>query len=141
MQHARFLRRTAIGAALATLATVLPPVAAQAAAVTSFSAYGWSGAMDGFSEGSFTWYNRTTYVSGDVYEGDFDGHVTVYFEAFANDTKVGPTEHRTATTYAGLHFGFTIGDTDRPGGINNIRVTVCNEPEHICGNRRRFNRP
>ena len=120
---------------------MLPPVAAQAAEATPFIAFGYNDLyQNGFSEGSISWSNRTAYVSGDVYQGVTDVDVAVYFEAFTNDTTVGPTEHRTATS-GSLHFGFTIGDPDKPGGINNIRVTVCGEPGHYCGTRRRFNKP
>ncbi|MGA5302398.1 hypothetical protein ACPCHT_20895 [Nucisporomicrobium flavum] len=121
---------------------MLPPVAAQAAEATPFSAYGWNDLyQNGYSLGDISWSNRTAYVSGDVYANENGIDAAVYFEAFTNDTKVGPTEHRTATSWSGMHFGFTVGDPDKPGGINNIRVTVCMEPGHHCGTRRRFDKP
>jgi hypothetical protein len=129
------------------MATVLTPVAAQASVTPRFDVYSPAGANDeGWAYGSITWSNRTAYIGGWV-QPDWVGSsvVVAYFEAFTNDTRVGPTEHRTAEDGYSKNYGFTIGDPDKPGGINNIRITVCNEypitGQRYCGLRRRFDKP
>jgi hypothetical protein len=81
-----------------------------------------------YAIGGVNWSNRTAYVSGDVY--DVDGMVmtsTVVFEAYAASTKI-DSQTRTADQFGSTgsprHYGFTIGDPDKPGGIDRIKITV-----------------
>ncbi|GKQ34693.1 hypothetical protein [Streptomyces sp. A012304] len=85
----------------------------------------------GYTNGTITWYNRTAMVRGTVIdEVDFYGSAVAYFEAYAGSTKIESTT-RTADYYGALgavrDFNFTIGDTDLVGGIDRIKITVCQE--------------
>ncbi|MFF4274270.1 hypothetical protein [Streptomyces sp. NPDC001536] len=63
---------------------------------------------------------------------DDAGATQVIFEAFAGSTKI-DSGTRTADDYTDLgivrDYNFTIGDTELPGGIDRIKITVC----HVLG--------
>jgi hypothetical protein len=84
----------------------------------------------GSTEGTITWYNRTANVLGDVYDFEDSYGTTAIFEAFAGSVKVDSTT-RTANEDTELgwrrHFNFTIGDPDRVGGIDRIKITLCRD--------------
>lgn len=100
-----------------------------------------------FSSGSFTWYNRTAYVSGDVNLDTsalvvnpggsvaFIDSVEVVFEAYApGGVKIEGQTRTVSRPDESRHFGFTIGDTNLVGGIERIKVTVCiHSPARWCG--------
>lgn len=106
----------------------------------------------GYADGSFTWYNRTAYVSGDVHRknatfvsnpdgsiGQVQG-VQVAFEAYAPGGIKVDTQTRTVNPPdSSLHYGFTIGDTNLAGGIERIKVTICiYSPARWCGAPRNY---
>ncbi len=79
--------------------------------------------------GTITWYNRTAGVTGTVTDIGA-GYTVAEFKAFAGSTQVGPTETRTADDEnpdlgQNRGFNFTMGDTNKPGGIDSIQVQVC----------------
>jgi hypothetical protein len=93
------------------------------------SNYGW---------GTITWYNRTAGISGYVVHPAGVDYVTqVNIDAFQGSTLV---EHQWRTVQMADHllgYGFVIGDPNLGGGIDRIRVTVCDinpSPyEKFCG--------
>jgi len=123
---------------------VAPP--AHAYSTIGFSAYGPELENSvSFTEGSFTWYNRTANVQGHVVDLGW-GSTTAIFEAYAGDRKI-DSETRTANDTTDLtwnrSFNFTIGDTDLVGGINLIKVTVCKNMTGFrpCGTSKYYPRP
>lgn len=137
------LRRVLVaGSAAAATAAVfaLPASQAQAADdypidIFSVTKVDSSGPTDiyniGYTNGTITWYNRTAMVRGSVIDReDFYGRAVAYFEAYDGSTKIESTT-RTADYTGDLgavrDFNFTIGDTDRVGGIDRIKITVCQE--------------
>ncbi|MEU5727423.1 hypothetical protein ABZ783_37250 [Micromonospora sp. NPDC047738] len=89
----------------------------------------------GNTDGVITWYNRTAYISGDVYTGD-STTATAVFEAFASDATSSKIESQTRTvsgTWNSKHFGFTIGDSNLVGGIHRIKITLCDYSVDSCG--------
>lgn len=125
--------------------------ASPAAAVQTFSDFdvkGWEGRDEnGSAEGTFTWNNRTTEVRGNYWPGH--GRTWVIFEAFAGSTKV--DSKWAEGTPCGPEvscFWFintTIGDPNRVGGINRIKVTVCMGPAlndwDACGQSVNYAKP
>ena len=79
-----------------------------------------------YTTGTITWLNRTATLSGWVnHPAGVDYSTTAIFDAFAGATKI-DTETRTLRTPDPSHpFSFTIGDPNLHGGIDRIRVTVC----------------
>ena len=128
------------------LAALIGPAApAQAAPVSNFYVC-HTIFCDDYAYGTITWYNRTAYVSGDVWtSGAYLSYVDstqVVFEAYAGSTKI-ESQTRTVSyppdTYR--HFGFTIGDPDLVGGIDRIKITVCVFwPERDCGTSVNYNK-
>jgi hypothetical protein len=137
--------RAALVVTLLAAAMSLGVAAPASAAVTEFTVTDDTPVnYPSWTIGTITWNNRTAYVSGDVFVGsDWDCGQAV-FEAFAGSTKI-EVQTRTAcwTTYPEgyRHFGFNIGDPDLRGGINRIKITICNYPGRICGRSRHFYRP
>jgi hypothetical protein len=110
---------------------------AAAAAPVPFDVPGagqWAFSCAGYTDGEITWYNRTASLSGRVVgpvlsqNCDYISHTTAFFEAYAGTTKI---DSQTRTLTRGdidnvRPFGpFTIGDPDLVGGINRIKITVC----------------
>ncbi|WP_326955118.1 hypothetical protein [Amycolatopsis sp. NBC_01286] len=88
------------------------------------------------ADGSFTWWNRTTEVQGaistqnPVMTGEDNPIETtqIVFEAMKGSTRIA-SESRTVTFddypngVRSIHF--TLGDPDRVGGFDRIRITRC----------------
>ncbi|MBC2903588.1 hypothetical protein [Streptomyces cupreus] len=132
----RFVRKAAVGvlAAVGALAVAAAPAAAAEYPTDEFSLCGVSCTednVDGYTSGVITWYNRTANIQGSVTDIEA-GPVptTVYFEAYAGSTKI-DSESRTANDASDLgqirDFNFTIGDTDLVGGIDRIKITLCQQ--------------
>lgn len=124
----RFTKRLAVGfvGACGALAMVAAP--AMAYPTEHFNVcnpYCDPDTEEGFVDGYITWYNRTAGVTGGVESYFEDGWpTTAYFDAYAGSVKIDST-HRTAANGTRRGFNFTIGDTNLPGGINRIKITVC----------------
>jgi hypothetical protein len=116
-----------------------------------FNVYGWDAYYNrGNTNGSITWYNRTARIEGAVSTGawieDWLDHTTAYFEAYAGATKIDSTTWTAGkrTPEPIIHFTFTIGDTDLVGGINRIKITVCDfsyDGSRECGDPVNYSRP
>lgn len=76
---------------------------------------------DGATQGGVVWGNRTSKLQGWVEA--YNGTATVKFDAFAGSTKV-DSDSRTSSGPV-IPYNFYIGDPDRPGGVDRIRVQVC----------------
>lgn len=90
--------------------------------------------VDNATAGTLTWYNRTVNVSGSVYDSGYYG-VSAVFDAFQGSTKI-DSQSRGAGNGQTKSFGFDIGDTNLPGGVDRIRITLCiysSATEHTCG--------
>lgn len=77
--------------------------------------------------GVISWGNRVARVSGGVTNDVPGGIATVRWDAFSGATKVDST-----TTYAPAPWSeidFYLGDPNRVGGIDRIRIQVCSSPK------------
>jgi hypothetical protein len=121
MKTSRTLRAVAaVALATGTLSAGLA-APAQAAAWEGFVACGSMCSVSS-AAGTVDWHNRTATVSGGVFHLDA-GFTTAYFEAYDGDIKIDST---TRTSHNGNRdFSFTIGDTNRVGGFNRLKVQVC----------------
>lgn len=96
---------------------------------------------NGSTDGTITWYNRTANVKGAIWSSYTAASVTVHFDAFAGSNLIDPQTR----TYGGgplngyKPFNFPIGDSDLPGGINRIRITVC--ADGVCGGQANYSKP
>jgi hypothetical protein len=73
-----------------------------------------------------TWLNRTATLSGTVFkEEGVDYSVTAIFDAFAGTTKVYTQTRTSRGTDPTMSIGFTIGDPNLVGGIDRIRLQIC----------------
>lgn len=127
----RITRRVAVGL-LATCGALGIGVAPATAADYAPDEFTVLGEPNGHTKGAITWYNRTANIQGYVLDISGSGRsTTAVFEAFAGSTKI-DSETRTANNESDLgairSFNFTIGDTDLVGGIDRIKVTVCQQP-------------
>ncbi|WP_306207799.1 hypothetical protein [Actinoplanes sp. RD1] len=145
MRHLMRAATVAATTAAVVTATAVSALAAPSTAATDSSFDVCGATCLGETWGSITWYNRTAYVNGYVWDSGA-GSATALFEAFAGDTKI-DTETRTANDESDLGtlraFDFTIGDPDLVGGINRIRVTVCRNYQtssQLCGDPEHFYR-
>jgi hypothetical protein len=106
------------------------------AANTPFDARGnEADGCHGRSKGWVVWHNRTATVEGKVTgvplstSCEYIDSTTAYFEAYAGTTKIDSQTRTLHHDYVGdnfISFDFTIGDPDLVGGINRVKVTVCN---------------
>jgi hypothetical protein len=91
--------------------------------------------------GFITWLNRTATLSGGVSKPEgVEYSVTAIFDAFAGTTKV-DTQTRTLRSPDYLmSIGFTIGDPNLVGGIDRIRVQICENDltPPFCGVQQNF---
>lgn len=80
----------------------------------------------GTGTGYIKWSNRSALIKGEVWDDDFDTHTwtTVYFEAYAGATKV-DSDTRTAHSETRRYGEFALGDPDRVGGFDRVKITVC----------------
>ena len=131
----RNLAAAAVSTGLAVIGVATP---AHAASTDAFSVcYNRDAcSRDGETSGLITWHNRTATVTGSVIDGgDDELYVEAVFEAYAGSVKVDSTT-RAANFNSSLgavrSFSFTIGDTNRPGGIDRIKITVCLAGQ-VCG--------
>ena len=86
---------------------------------------------DSSAQGDITWHNRTADVSGIIWDQGF-GSTTIKFRAYANGRQIGPEVARTANDETSdpnvkspRKIGFPMGDTNLPGGIDEIRIWIC----------------
>lgn len=81
-----------------------------------------------YTNGSVTWYNRTALVTGQVVDIGA-GYTVAYFYAWAGNVLVDPQSRTADDTNPNVgsprNFSFTIGDTNRVGGISRIEIWVC----------------
>jgi len=88
--------------------------------------------------GIITWYNRTARIDGFLRgpQCPYLTHATAVFEAYAGATKIDAVSSPRARcdTLADWNpYTFPIGDTNLRGGINRIKITVCTDPDWVCG--------
>jgi hypothetical protein len=74
--------------------------------------------------GTVVWANRTATVDGTVSDLTSSGIASVHFDAFASTTKV-DSETIDYVLKPGEEYTFVIGDPNRVGGIDRVRVQVC----------------
>ena len=119
-------KKIAVCALAATAVALAAPAAAQAAPVEHWELCDKSCANR--AEGKITWHNRTATLSGDVYDVG-PNWTQIKATAYAGNTQVGKVETRTADDLkpggSPLPFSFTVGDTNRPGGIDLVIVELC----------------
>ncbi|GAA1870563.1 hypothetical protein [Asanoa iriomotensis] len=147
-----------------TVATVVATIAwaapAQAAPVSNFNVSGNPNStvachatqtIDwGCTEGQIEWHNRTATVYPVIYPSGWrncTGHLytEVVFESFAGSKKI-HTVTRVAYCVHGWYSepGFTIGDTNLVGGINRVKITLCNYTTNdgrTCGQNENYSKP
>jgi hypothetical protein len=84
------------------------------------------GTCDSGTEGTIVWGQRTAVLNGHVWDDgtDASSYVKVYFDAFAGSVKV-DSDFRTANNDDRSFGPLTLGDPDRVGGIDRIRIQVC----------------
>lgn len=101
---------------------VLTQSSAQAYPTTPFGRY-YDSAYTGYTEGSFTWYNRSVGIQGVVFSFCCDAYWTqARFEFYQSSVYLGA---QTRTTSAGIEeFGWV--QEGPPGGINKILIYMCN---------------
>lgn len=111
---------------------------------TSFWACVWESCEGTSTSGSITWLNRTATLSSvTIFKpAGVDYSATAIFDAFAGTTKI-DTQTRTMriTTADRQDFpAFTIGDPNLVGGINRIRVQICENDltPPFCGVQQNF---
>jgi hypothetical protein len=82
--------------------------------------------------GDITWGQRTASVTGAVVNKRPGVMASVHWDAFANSTKIDST-----TTYVlnpeqatVVPIDFTLGNPNLVGGINRIRIQICDSPTH-----------
>ena len=133
---------------------------ASALTPTYFGVYGPYGRIqnEGFAVGSITWYNRTASVSGVLTAADQPANnpqissSEVIIQAYAGTTRVGPTQvvYRDIRDSPAVAYGpFSMGDTNLRGGIDRIKVTVCDfvygltveDGDFSCGPQTNFGKP
>ncbi|MFG1626799.1 hypothetical protein [Kribbella sp. NPDC049227] len=110
---------------------------------TSFQACVQDSCEGTWTAGSITWLNRTATLSSvTIFKPEgVDYSATVIFDAFAGTTKI-DTQTRTMRTSADRQDfpAFTIGDPNLVGGINRIRVQLCENDTTppFCGIQQNF---
>ncbi len=81
-----------------------------------------------YTTGCVTFYNRTAGISGRVEDHTTNGYTVAIFDAYKGDVKI-ETETRSANNESSLgtvrSFDFVIGDTNDPGPLTRIKITVC----------------
>ncbi|GGN20194.1 hypothetical protein GCM10011609_71720 [Lentzea pudingi] len=129
------LTRRVAGAAVA-VALALPVVVTGQAQASAWPNDTWDVTdkfAAGVSVGAITWGNRTSNLRG--YVEDFGGvnSTTVVFTAYAGATKV-DSDTRTASPGENVPFNFPIGDPDKVGGFDRLKIQVCQSqnPEQTC---------
>jgi hypothetical protein len=130
-------------AALAAISVAfVAPATAQAAGLGSFSNCAGSCFTLG-THGDLTWHNRTVSVHGWVHDTG-PGWTQAVFMAVQDGHQVGLIETRTADDQNARlgkdrEFSFGMGDTTRPGGLDEIWVNLCWESR--CNGWEVFERP
>ena len=94
------------------------------------------------TSGPITWLNRTATLSVTIFKPEgVDYSATAIFDAFAGTTKI-DTQTRTMRTSAAFQDfpALTIGDPNLVGGINRIRVQICENDltPPFCGIQQNF---
>jgi hypothetical protein len=97
----------------------------------------------GFTHGHIVWANRSASIDGEVHSprqeprcDEIIRSTTAFFEAYAGATKIDSTTR--TVNYPGIRDfpGFSIGDPDLVGGINRIKIQVCDNlviGGRVCG--------
>jgi hypothetical protein len=128
------LRRALVPLMICTLVLIASATGAHAANPTPYYVWNDYGYCTGTAAGEITWYNRTARVSGYVDAAPLNdtrcqdnSTTTVFFEAYAGTRKI---EVQTRTVRHRIGEGhrvyeFDIGDTNLVGGINRIKITLC----------------
>lgn len=94
--------------------------------------------------GNFTKYDRTTHVHGLIANWDVLGAAAVTFDAYAGTAKVNSAQaYGDPDGRPGIMgpYDLTVGDTNRVGGIDRIKVTVCTMDWTWCGASVNYNKP
>ena len=121
-------RALALGAAVMALTgAVNAPASAstQSWAPDHFGPICYVSCVNSGTEGDITWGNRTASMSGHVTDNDPNAarFTTLHIDAFAGSTKI---DSDAITTYINSSsFYLVIGDPDLVGGINRIRLQLC----------------
>jgi hypothetical protein len=146
------LRRALVLLMLCTLMLLGSGTSSHAANPTAFEVGNDYGYCTGYASGQITWYNRTAHVGGYVQAAPLDTpctdnrSTTVIFEAYAGtrkiDSQTRTVNHRVAENYR--DYGFVIGDSDLVGGINRVKITLCDnylDFSMTCGDPQHVYRP
>lgn len=119
-------KKIAAGALAATAVALAAPAAAQAAPVEYWELCYASCANR--AEGKITWHNRTATLSGHVYDSG-RSWTQIKVTSYAGNKQIGKVATRTADDEkpngSPLPFGFTVGDSTLPGGIDLVIVELC----------------
>ncbi|GLW30173.1 hypothetical protein [Actinoplanes regularis] len=125
----RAVAAAGVGVALAASATI--PAQAATYEPDNFYVCSYYGCGYGATEGTLTWYDRTVNAKGYVGDYRYLSNITVIFEAYQGSVKVGTPQTRTANNESSLgeirDFNLTLGDTDLSGGVDRVKVTLCND--------------
>jgi hypothetical protein len=114
----------AIATALVLGAVTVPSASAGPAwAVDEYNICVDAGCIVG-TYGTVVWGNRTATVDGTVYDLSSEGYSSLHFDAFAGSTKV-DSEVISPVWKPGEDYSFVIGDPNRVGGIDRVRVQAC----------------
>ncbi|MEU0789715.1 hypothetical protein ABZ342_06585 [Amycolatopsis sp. NPDC005961] len=118
------------GIALALAAVLVTPASASSAWPNDTFRLCTTQGCGGQAIGGVIWGNRTSTVQGTVADYLARG-TTVYFEAYAGATKI-DSATRTASAHDDVPFNFSIGDPDRVGGFDRLKITVCESGKTYC---------
>ncbi|MGW3730371.1 hypothetical protein [Streptomyces sp. NPDC000851] len=94
-----------------------------------------------YTQGSVTWGNRTAELTGWVDNNWPRGWTTAYFEAYAGTTKIASTTRTDSSGGSYTSYRFTIGDPNRVGGFDRVKIQVCwdtAEGDGGCGTPRHY---
>ncbi len=128
----------ATGAALLSIATP----ASAAYPTTFFSDCGPVTDCNPSASGNITWYNRTAYIDGGIYNYSGQNGWAV-FTAYAGGTKVDTVVTEVSVDdYVAIEEN--IGDSSLVGGIDRIKVAICVGPtvnSLTCGTATNYPKP
>ncbi|MEU7789303.1 hypothetical protein [Amycolatopsis sp. NPDC049159] len=119
----------AAGIAITAAAMAATPAAAATWPNDSFDLCPTTCAVGG-TLGGVAWGNRTATVQGTMTDIEGSG-TTVYFEAYAGSVKIDSTTRSTPADKT-EPFHFTIGDPDRVGGFDRLKIQVCQGGPDWC---------
>ncbi|WP_370969486.1 hypothetical protein [Amycolatopsis sp. cg9] len=122
MTSTRLALRTGAVAAGIVITVAATPAAAAGWPNDSFDLCPTTCAIGG-TIGGVAWGNRTAEVQGSMTDIEGSG-TTVFFEAYSGSVKIDSTT-RTTPADKTEPFHFTIGDPDRVGGFDRLKIQVC----------------